>query len=368
MNTTVTSGSLTNSSSLTTSNQSIGSFPQGHITAPHPPQRPPTTSSKFDEKPGQSSNDSRYAAGKSKSLSIPPRPSDEKSVNNHHKENYPKKPLSNKSQAKGDGSKYKSEKRSTSPQSSSKSSHSHPAVSTASKKDFDQISKDKDNSKTLQVNGNINSPHVSNDMATENISKHADASSKPKIKKGTLWAMPIVPKLPQKPNEKRKSQTTIATPVNTKTTNVSKKTDPLVSGSRSNTENKQLKPNISSKGNMNESNDASGAGNGTGALADVWRQAFGAVKPKKPVEVSPLNNKLLIKQEIDAETCKKITYLDIPPEVRRRPKPSFGGLIHFPPDWERAVKRHHEKCRLPNQLIKGKLKLLSKMKKKVFFV
>ena len=107
-------------------------------------------------------------------------------------------------------------------------------------------------------------------------------------------------------------------------------------------------PTKSGKTAANDNNDA-----GNGALVDVWRQAFGAVKPKKPVEASPLNNKLLIKQEIDAETCKKITYLDIPSEVRRKPKPAFGGLIHFPPDWERAVKRHHEKCRLPNQLIRG---------------
>ena len=55
---------------------------------------------------------------------------------------------------------------------------------------------------------------------------------------------------------------------------------------------------FNNKSTANENNEG-GTGNGTGALADVWRQAFGAVKPKKPVEASPLNNKLLIKQEID---------------------------------------------------------------------
>ena len=175
-------------------------------------------------------------------------------------------------------------------------------------------------------------------------------SNKPKVKKGTLWAMPIVPKLPQKSNEKRKSQNTIATPVIPNGMNAAKKLETLTAGSRASSEHKQHSANASVKGAVNENGEG-----GTGALVDVWRQAFGAVKPKKAVEVSPLNNKLLIKKEIDADTCKKITYLDIPPEVRRRPKPTFGGLIHFPPDWERAVKRHHEKCRLPMQIIKGNM-------------
>ena len=34
---------------------------------------------------------------------------------------------------------------------------------------------------------------------------------------------------------------------------------------------------------------------------------------------------------------KKKTILDVPPEARRRPKPSYGGLIHFAPDWEAKV-------------------------------
>jgi hypothetical protein len=46
------------------------------------------------------------------------------------------------------------------------------------------------------------------------------------------------------------------------------------------------------------------------------------------------------------------SFLDIPPEVRRRPKPTFGGLIHFSPDWERCVRSHHERCRLPMPLCK----------------
>ena len=34
---------------------------------------------------------------------------------------------------------------------------------------------------------------------------------------------------------------------------------------------------------------------------------------------------------------KKKTILDVPPEARRRPKPTYGGLIHFAPDWEAKV-------------------------------
>ncbi len=44
---------------------------------------------------------------------------------------------------------------------------------------------------------------------------------------------------------------------------------------------------------------------------------------------------------------------DIPPELRRRPKPEFGGLIFFSPDWEREVLRFHEKQRVPTVLAKS---------------
>merc|ERR1712223_1013941 len=212
------------------------------------------------------------------------------------------------------------------------------------------MAKEKEDLKALQVNGNSNSLSLSSESNNVTLNDSKDGSNKPKAKKGALWAMPIVPKPPQKPNEKRKSQSSIATSVIPNSVPaVSKKTESANSSSRPKNNSKEnSSPTKSGKTAANDNNDA-----GNGALVDVWRQAFGAVKPKKPVEASPLNNKLLIKQEIDAETCKKITYLDIPSEVRRRPKPAFGGLIHFPPDWERAVKRHHGKCRLPNQLIRG---------------
>lgn len=100
-------------------------------------------------------------------------------------------------------------------------------------------------------------------------------------------------------------------------------------------------------------------GSGVAPLADVWRQAFGAAKPKKPAETVSSVNSRTPKQEpsinSDVVGVKKDekTYLDIPPEVRRRPKPSFGGLIHFSPDWERSVRSHHERCRLPAPLAKN---------------
>ena len=40
---------------------------------------------------------------------------------------------------------------------------------------------------------------------------------------------------------------------------------------------------------------------------------------------------------------KKKTILDVPPEARRRPKPSYGGLIHFAPDWEAKVSTVHNR-------------------------
>ena len=93
-------------------------------------------------------------------------------------------------------------------------------------------------------------------------------------------------------------------------------------------------------------------------LADVWRQAFGAAKTKKPAEIVAAGNGRTPKQEpsetgvIGVAKINEKTYLDIPPEVRRRPKPTFGGLIHFSPDWERSVRQHHEHCRLPQALNK----------------
>ena len=111
-----------------------------------------------------------------------------------------------------------------------------------------------------------------------------------KKKKGTLWALPIVPKLPQKP-----SSNTVQPPVKPE-----KEVD-------------------------------------TKDVKNVWLQAFGAPQVAKKIEESP--------------TVKKLTYLDIPPEARRRPRPNFGGLIHFAPDWQKMVKTHHENCRIPAKLI-----------------
>merc|ERR1712013_183430 len=52
-------------------------------------------------------------------------------------------------------------------------------------------------------------------------------------------------------------------------------------------------------------------------------------------------------EKLEREVVKPSSILDIPPEVRRKARPVFGGLIHFSPDWVRAVRRHHERCRVP---------------------
>ena len=356
-------------------NQGVNSSGQSSISSsPHPsapsssqasasrptPRHAPLPPNKQGEKrfPEGNKSDQKYP-GKSKLLStVPSHLTDPKMAGNEdQKENRPKKTLSsNRSPMKGDSSKNKLDKKPISSSSSSKNSQTQHIGTTKSletkKNEEQRMAKEKENTRRSLVNGNTSSLEASNDLILSD-KKIQDALGKPKVKKGTLWAMPIVPKLPQKPNDKRSSQNTSAAPATLNSIPATKKSDTLISGSRPfNKENKQNNTKGSAKGAASDVSD-SATGNGTGAIADVWRQAFGAVKPNKPVEISPLKNKLLIKQEIDAETCKKITYLDIPPEVRRRPKPSFGGLIHFPPDWERAVKRHHEKCRLPNQLIKG---------------
>ena len=68
--------------------------------------------------------------------------------------------------------------------------------------------------------------------------------------------------------------------------------------------------------------------------------------------ICPQHNKYIFLFIVEVKVAKK-TFLDIPPEKRRRPKPNFGGLIHFSPDWERAVQKYHEKSRLPETLIDG---------------
>ena len=342
--------SSNSSSSVAGSHPSTSNLAKGNSFSPFPaPQRNAVKNNKFEEKQRQANSDNT-AVNKSKPSLISSRKPDARMAKEDQKENRPKKSSSSKSPTKSESSRPKSEKNTMSP---TKSSSTKSPSATEKRKAEERISKEKEDLKALQVNGNSNSLSSSNEWNNE---KSKDSSNKPKVKKGALWAMPIVPKPPQKPNEKRKSQPSITTPVIPNSVPAtSKKSDSSSSGSKSKSDTKPVTANKASKNATIENNEA-----GNGALVDVWRQAFGAVKPKKPVDASPLNNKLLIKQEIDAETCKKITYLDIPPEVRRRPKPSFGGLIHFPPDWERAVKRHHEKCRLPKPLCKGKTYMLLK--------
>lgn len=125
-------------------------------------------------------------------------------------------------------------------------------------------------------------------------------------KKGSLLAFPMVPKPPQKLAKKN-------------------------ANSSANT-----------AGNKTNQKDSKGVD-----LCDVWRQAFGA-KSKKGANGSSAK----VKEEVD-DSVK--TYLDIPPEVRRKPRPNFGGLIHFAPDWEHRVRLHHENCRIPSKVAKAML-------------
>ena len=166
---------------------------------------------------------------------------------------------------------------------------------------------------------------------TNNNHNPPNLDDKPK-KPGGTWALPIVPKMPQKPGtEKRKGLA------------------PLPNLPMGKAKKAQDKGNSSGKSNQ--------------GLTNVWLQAFGA-KPSAPAPAGnasgPSFGKPLVKQEQAVpegpieklrEPASKKTYLDIPPEKRRRPKPNFGGLIHFSPDWERAVQRHHEKSRMPQPLI-----------------
>jgi len=103
------------------------------------------------------------------------------------------------------------------------------------------------------------------------------------------------------------------------------------------------------------------AKDGKVSVNDVWLQAFGGVKTKKrpPVERDTPPTKML-KVEREEKTVQSI--LRIPPEMRRKPRPDFGGLIHFSPDWIRSVRRHHERCRIPPSLdssLKLKPKILA---------
>lgn len=90
------------------------------------------------------------------------------------------------------------------------------------------------------------------------------------------------------------------------------------------------------------------AKDGKVSVNDVWLQAFGGVKTKKRPADRETPPKKIAKVEREEKTVQSI--LRIPPEMRRKPRPDFGGLIHFSPDWIRSVRRHHERCRLPIQL------------------
>ena len=139
-------------------------------------------------------------------------------------------------------------------------------------------------------------------------------------RKGPLWGLPILPKPPQKPEKPREVVKPVSAPV-----------------------------------------ASAPAAAGKVDVKNVWLQAFGAgnaskapSKPKKKNIESPTNtnNSVDQKKAIKAEREEKAakTILDIPPEVRRKSRPTFGGLIHFSPDWVRSVRRHHERCRLPTAL------------------
>ena len=140
-------------------------------------------------------------------------------------------------------------------------------------------------------------------------------------RKGPLWGLPILPKPPQKPEKPREAVKPASTPV---------------------------APTPAPAGKVDVKN--------------VWLQAFGAgnagktqTKPKKKnTESTPTgtNNSMDQKKVSKPEREEKVakTILDIPPEVRRKSRPTFGGLIHFSPDWVRSVRRHHERCRLPTAL------------------
>ena len=167
-------------------------------------------------------------------------------------------------------------------------------------------------------------------VAPKSVSKPGDRPERPDKtegvgnqgpKKGPLWGLPIMPKPPQKPEKPRDAPKPVSAPVT---------------------------PN-------------SAASAGKVDVKNVWLQAFGAGntgKPpgkskKKPVESADSSSrqpdpKKPIVSEKDDMTQK--TILDIPPEVRRKSRPTFGGLIHFSPDWVRSVRRHHERCRLPPSL------------------
>ena len=138
-------------------------------------------------------------------------------------------------------------------------------------------------------------------------------------RKGPLWGLPVVPKPPSKGVEKPREKPKVV-----------------------DTAESVVAESVSQGGNK-------------ASVNDVWLQAFGAgsSKPKKKVcePVARNGAKKSVKAEkLEREVVKPSSILDIPPEVRRKARPVFGGLIHFSPDWVRAVRRHHERCRVPQSI------------------
>jgi hypothetical protein len=141
------------------------------------------------------------------------------------------------------------------------------------------------------------------------------------IRKGPLWGLPIVPKPPSKGSGEKQAR-----------------------------EKPRLAPAVE---------PASGKDGVKVSVNDVWLQAFGAagVKNKKKPATAGQDAgggsgggppRKAVKMEREEKTVR--TILDIPPEVRRKPRPNFGGLSHFSPDWSRSVRRLHERCRVPDKL------------------
>ena len=208
----------------------------------------------------------------------------------------------------------------------------------------DQIPKDHHSQPTT--------PPVVSATATNNNNSNSSSLQPLKVeekppKKGGTWALPIVPKMPQKPQgeNKRKGLAPLPNiPMPTKT----KKSEVRPKSSSSST--KTSAPTSNSLTSSGGGGGRSGNTKAGGGLANVWLQAFGA---KPTVTKTPKQEPVESKEKLREVKVTKKTYLDIPPELRRRPKPKFGGLIHFSPDWERAVQKYHEKARMPETLVDG---------------
>ena len=108
-------------------------------------------------------------------------------------------------------------------------------------------------------------------------------------------------------------------------------------------------PTSTNHSDVNKSHPSSSGQSGSGVpaqpaapLADVWRQAFGAVKPPPPKK-PPQKQSPPVKQEggQNALAALKLNYLAIPPEAKRKARPTYGGIIHFSPDWVQ-VRGHYD--------------------------